>query len=439
MDAPDASSLPLHVLCKPIGPVCNLNCTYCYYLGKRHLYPPDERWRMSDETLEQYIQQAIAAQPANVKEVVFGWQGGEPTLLGIDFYARAIELQNKHAPASMTCTNTMQTNGTLLDDDWCAFLKQQGFLVGLSIDGPDELHDAYRRDPQGRPTSEHVLSALEHLRNHGVEFNALTVVNRHNGSHPRRVYRFLKAQGVNFIQFIPIVEQSDRKVGGADDGVTEWSVRPQQYGRFLIEVFDEWLTADVGRVFVQIFDQALSAWTGIEPGLCIFRRQCGRAPVLEHNGDLYSCDHFVDSLHRLGNIHEEPIARLAAKPEQIRFGQDKEYALPQLCRQCPVRFACNGGCPKNRFAATPDGEGGLNYLCQGYRMFFEHIGPTMQAMANELAHQRPPANVMHRLNAERRAVEGPRPRANQPVGRNDLCPCGSGRKYKHCCLRKNPG
>lgn len=435
MNACNASSLPLHVLCKPIGPVCNLNCAYCYYLGKKHLYPSDEHWQMSDDTLEQYIRQTIATQPADVREIVFGWQGGEPTLLGIDFYARAIELQKRHAPAGVTCINTMQTNGTLLDDGWCTFLKEHGFLVGLSIDGPGELHDQYRRDKNDEPTSEHVLAALNRLRSYGVEFNALTVVNRHNANHPRRVYRFLKEQGVRFIQFIPIVERSGQQAGPADEIVTEWSVRPRQYGRFLIEVFDEWLTADVGKVFVQIFDQALTAWTGQEPGLCIFQRQCGRAMVLEHNGDLYSCDHFVDEPHRLGNIHEKPITVLADQPKQIRFGQDKENALPRVCRQCPARFACNGGCPKNRIVSTPDGEPGLNYLCEGYRLFFTHIDPTMQAMAHELAHQRPPSNVMDRLNAERLTARNTRSQSGKSIGRNDPCPCGSGRKYKHCCLK----
>jgi len=431
----DTSSLPLYILCKPIGPLCNLNCAYCYYLDKKHLYPPDENWRMSDETLEQYTRQNIAAQPPGASEVVFGWQGGEPTLLGIEFYKRAIELQKKHAPAGITCINTMQTNGILLDDDWCAFFKQHGFLVGISIDGSGELHDKFRRDKNDQPTSERVLAALEHLRNHNVEFNALTVVNRHNANHPRRVYRFLKEQGIQFIQFIPIVERNVDQTGSAKDSVIEWSVHPQQYGRFLIEVFDEWLKADVSKVFVQIFDQALTAWTHQEPGLCIFRRQCGRAMVLEHNGDLYSCDHFVDEPYRLGNILEEPITTLASKPQHVRFGQDKEDTLPKLCRQCPVRFACNGGCPKNRFVVTPEGEPGLNYLCEGYRMFFEHINPIMRAMAHELENKRPPSNVMDRLNTERQQTRNARPQPGKPIGRNDPCPCGSGRKYKHCCLK----
>lgn len=432
MDAPAPSQLPLYVMPKPVGPLCNLACAYCYYLPKQQLYPGRQDWRISDKTLDCFIRQYIAIQPPEVEEIVFGWQGGEPTLAGIDFFQRAIELQRMHAPPGKRCANAIQTNGILLDDAWCVFLREQGFLVGLSIDGPADLHDRYRRDRQGKPTFDRVLQAMERLQRHGVTFNALTVINRHNGSHPRRVYRFLVDHGIEFIQFIPIVESA----GGGPGLVSDRSVQPGQFGRFMIEVFDEWIRRDVGGVFVQTFDQLLSAWLGQEPGLCIFQRQCGRGLVLEHNGDLYSCDHFVVPECRLGNIHERPIGELAALPQQIEFGRAKETTLPKQCRRCEFLFACHGECPRNRLATTPDGEPGLNYLCEGYRLFFRHIDPCMKAMAQELRHGRPAANVMHQLAAQQ---QPPTARTHAPaaaVGRNDPCPCGSGRKYKHCCLKR---
>jgi uncharacterized protein len=333
----------------------------------------------------------------------------------------------------------------LLDDEWCAFFKEHGFLIGLSLDGPADLHNRHRVDKHGEPTFDRVKRGLGLLRDHGVEFNALVVVNRHNGDHSRRVYRFLTENGVEFLQFIPIVERMPGvEHGGRPEtvghGPNRWdplvsrrSVRPEQFGRFLIEVFEEWVRHDVGRVFVQIFDQALSAWMGMEPSLCVFRRQCGLALVLEHNGDLYSCDHYVEPEYRLGNIHETPIAELAARPEQVRFGADKETMLPRYCHECVVRFACNGECPKNRFILTPDGEVGLNYLCPGYLMFFRHIDPFMRAMAGELRDGRPASNVMYRLRAEQQRILATARTDGTPVGRNDPCPCGSGRKFKHCC------
>jgi uncharacterized protein len=391
-----------------------------------------------------FVRQYIVAQPSDLKEIVLGWQGGEPTLMGIEFYRRVVELQEKHTPPGQRCLNALQTNGILLDDEWCVFFKEHGFLIGLSIDGPADLHDRYRVDNRGEPTFDRVMRGLGLLRDHGVDFNALVVVNCHNGDHPRRVYRFLADHGVEFLQFIPIVERMPGvECGGRPEAVghgpnrwdpliSERSVRPEQFGRFLVEVFEEWVCKDVGRVFVQIFDQALSAWMGMEPSLCIFRRQCGQALVLEHNGDLYSCDHYVEPEYRLGNIHETPTTELAARPEQMRFGADKEAMLPRCCRECDVRFVCNGECPKNRFILTPDGEAGLNYLCAGYKMFFHHIDPYMRAMASELREGRPAGNIMHRLRAEQqRALAASR--ASHAVGRNDPCPCGSGRKFKRCC------
>ena len=440
--------LPLHVMPKPMGPVCNLACTYCYYRDKEKLYPSGECWRMSDETLELYIRQYIAAQPPELEEIVFGWQGGEPMLIGIEFYRRVVELQEKLTPPGRRCLNGLQTNGVLLDDEWCAFFKKHGFLIGLSIDGPADLHNRYRVDKHGEPTYDRVIRGLGLLRDHSVNFNTLVVVNRHNGDHPRRVYRFLTEHGVEFLQFIPIVERMPgvehggrpEAVGNGpnrwDPLVSQWSVRPEQFGRFLTEVFEEWVCHDVGRVFVQIFDQALSAWMDMEPSLCIFRRQCGLALVLEHNGDLYSCDHYVEPEYRLGNIHETPIAELATRPEQVRFGADKETTLPRYCRECVVRFVCNGECPKNRFIFTPNGEVGLNYLCAGYRMFFRHIDPHMRAMAGELRNGRPASNVMYRLRAEQQRVLAAARAGGGTAGRNDPCPCGSGRKFKRCCLTR---
>ncbi|UCD29981.1 MAG: anaerobic sulfatase-maturation protein [Planctomycetota bacterium] len=446
MDTPNIAELGFHVIAKPIGPICNLACAYCFYLEKETHYHKGEQWRMSDETLEQYVRQYIAAQPEAMKEIDFAWQGGEPTLMGIEFFERAIEFQAKYCPDGRTIRNSIQTNGTLLDDDWCKFLRDNDVLVGLSIDGPADLHDKYRYDKQHKPTFDRVIQSMRCMQKHGVDFNALTVVNRHNGDYPRRVYRFLKDAGVEFIQFIAIVERIDMAEDlinvqppadrDLDKIISERSVRPEQYGRFLIGVFNEWVRNDVGRVFVPLFDQALAAWMGIEPPLCIFQKQCGRALVIEHNGDLYSCDHFVFPSYKLGNIHEKSIAELVNMPRQVQFGRDKESKLPKQCLDCTVRFVCNGGCPKNRILQTPAGEPGLNYLCQGYKMFFNHIAPYMEAMAEELRNQRAAANVMYRINAESKRIQTERAMAGEPIRRNDPCPCGSGKKYKNCCMKK---
>ena len=432
MDSVRVKNLGLHVLAKPIGPICNLDCAYCYYLSKEKLYPQGEQWRMETPILEKYIRDYIATQPAQTKEIEFGWQGGEPTLLGVEFFKQVVELQVKHTPPGKRCHNSIQTNGVLLDERWCSFLKAHDFLVGLSLDGPADLHDRYRVDKQRRPTSERVLRGLRLLQRFGVEHNALVVVNRHNGDHPQRVYRFLKESGVRFLQFIPIVERAD----GDKDSVSGRSVRPEQWGRFLIEVFQQWSRQDVGRVFVQLFDQALAAWMGLEPSLCIFQRECGRALALEHNGDLYSCDHFVDPDHLLGNIGEISIAELAQSTTQLAFGNEKLTRLPRYCRECPVRFVCNGGCPKNRFVKTGDGEQGLNYLCSGYRMFFRHIDDAMKMMAAAVRSGRPAAAVMPQLQVQSATKPGRTQAAPHQVRRNDPCPCGSGRKYKNCCLRR---
>ncbi len=428
-----------HVIAKPIGPICNLDCKYCFYLEKETLYPGrtgKPAWAMSEEVLESYIRQYIEAQDAPV--VSFAWQGGEPTLLGVEFFRKAVDLQRKYADGKQI-ENGFQTNGVLLDDHWCEFLAANRFLTGVSVDGPRNLHDRYRVDKGGKPTFDGVMRGIGFLRKHGAEFNTLTVINRQNSHHPLEVYRFLRESGSGFMQFIPIVERtadgrtrdglalvSPDYQGGAR--VTEWSVEPLQYGKFLCAVFDEWVRRDVGRCFVQLFDVALEAWVGMEPSLCVFRSTCGEALVVEHNGDLYSCDHYVYPENRLGNIIENPLPGLVGSAQQRSFGQAKKGTLPRYCLECEVRFACNGECPKHRFIRTPDGEEGLNYLCEGYRKFFNHVDPYMRFMAEQLRLGQPPANVMAWIQQrERDSV------LNQRPGRNDPCPCRSGKKFKKCC------
>ncbi|MFC1525324.1 anaerobic sulfatase-maturation protein [Candidatus Latescibacterota bacterium] len=427
-----------HVMAKPSGSVCNIDCQYCFYLEKEKLYPNRRDWRMGDDTLELYVKQYIEAQ--DVPAVNFAWQGGEPTLMGVDFYRRAVELQRQYA-GGKEITNAFQTNGILLDDEWGEFLAQNSFLIGLSVDGPRELHDRYRLDKGQKPTFDRVMAGLEVLKRHEVEFNTLTVLQNHNAEHPVEVYRFLKEIGCHFMQFIPIVERSAEEPGpdglelispDFDGGarVMRWSVGALQYGRFLGRVFDEWVRADVGQYFVQIFDVSLGSWMGRDASLCIFAETCGSAMVIEHNGDLYSCDHFVYPENNLGNVRDLVIRDMVTGPQQRRFGDDKRDSLPGYCRQCEFRFACNGGCPKHRFARTPSGEGGLNYLCRGYKTYFRHVGPYMEFMAKELHNGRPATGVMDwaRSRHEERAL-----REKAPPGRNDPCPCGSGRKYKRCC------
>jgi uncharacterized protein len=425
---------------KPIGPICNLDCNYCFYLEKEKLYPEKNDWKMSDEVLESYIRQYIESQ--SVPAISFAWQGGEPTLLGVEFFRRAVELQKKYANGKRI-ENTFQTNGVLLDDAWGEFLAANRFLVGLSIDGPRELHDCYRVDKGGQPSFDRVMRGIGYLKKHGAEYNTLTVVQRDNSYHPLEVYRFLKEVGSGFVQFIPIAEriaaQADpaglvliSPASGEQARVSEWSVEPAQYGRFLCAIFDEWVRNDVGRVYVQIFDVALESWLGLQPGLCIFRETCGGAMAMEHNGDLYSCDHYVYPENKLGNIIEQPIESLVNSGQQKKFGLDKRDTLPRYCRECEVRFACNGECPKHRFIRTPDGEAGLNYLCAGYKIFFKHIDPYMRFMADELRHDRAPANVM----AWTRTRDLEETARQRRVGRNDPCPCGSGKKFKKCCGRE---
>lgn len=424
------------VMAKPIGPICNLDCVYCYYLEKRRLYPQARSFRMTDRVLEAFISQYIETQDTPV--INFLWQGGEPTLVGLDFFRRAVALQSRYCPPGKQVTNALQTNGVLLDDAWCEFLRKNDFLVGLSIDGPQELHDCNRVDRRGRPTFDRVLRGLKLLRKHGVEFNTLTVVSRDNARHPRDVYRFLKEQGSRFMQFIPLVERTcDGKTLAAPPGpegdgtgaVTPWSVEPTAYGEFLSTVFDEWVRNDVGRIYVQLFDVQLGLWAGLPSELCIFGKTCGQGLAMEHNGDLYACDHYVYPAYRLGNILEQPMATLAHSRRQVGFGRDKRRRLPRYCRDCVFLFACNGGCPKHRFAPTPDGEPELNYLCGDYKRFFAHIDPYMRTMAGVLRRGQAPATIMPFLR-QRSSDRGP---AN--IGRNDACPCGSSKKFKRCCGR----
>jgi uncharacterized protein len=399
-----------HVLAKPTGPICNLDCEYCFFLSKEALYPGD-RFRMSEEVQERYIRQLVTSQRG--PEVALSWQGGEPTLMGLDFFRRSVELAERYRRPDQRVLHTIQTNGTLLDDEWAAFFRAHGFLVGLSLDGPRDIHDRYRVDRGGRGTFDRVMRGWEALRSREVDVNVLCTVHAANQERPLDVYRFFRdTLGAEYIQFIPIVERVEEALlplanlgwktsrhekrplyVQAGDRVTDRSVDGEAFGRFLIGVFDEWVRRDVGRVYVQHFDAALANWYGAPPGVCVFSETCGLSLAVEHNGDLHSCDHFVEPKHRLGNIGERSLAELVGSPKQQTFGIAKLATLPAYCRSCDVRFACHGGCPKNRFTRTPDGEDGLNYLCPGYKAFFHHIDEPMRIMAGLLARQRPPSEV----------------------------------------------
>ncbi|SKA39404.1 uncharacterized protein SAMN05428963_1317 [Consotaella salsifontis] len=432
-------------MAKPIGPRCNLDCTYCYYLEKERIYPETKRFDMADAVLETYIRDYISSQARlGASEIWFNWQGGEPTILGVDYFRRIVALEQRHAPAGKTIRNALQTNGTLLDEEWGAFLKQNDFLVGLSIDGPRELHDRYRIDKAGRPSFDKVMAGLDVLQRHGVEYNTLTVVSRHNSSHPVEVYRFLKEIGSAFHQFIPIAERSADGTtlaavpqideDGIDYKVTPWSVLPRTYGDFLCGIFDEWIVRDVGSIFVQFFDVQLGLWAGAPASLCWFAETCGSGLAIEHNGDLFACDHYVYPEYRLGNIMDAPVGELAGRPEQITFGRDKRDTLPRQCRTCDIRFACNGGCPKHRFLTAEDGEPGLNYFCRSTTRFTKHAGPALQAMASLVRAGRPASDIMPM--ARRGEIEGGAAAAAAKIGRNAPCPCGSGLKFKTCCGRR---
>jgi uncharacterized protein len=406
-----------HLLAKPTGATCNLDCAYCFFLSKEMLYPRS-RFRLADELLETYIRQLIEAQ--RVPYVAIAWQGGEPTLMGVDFFRRAHAYVEKYRRPGMTVDYSIQTNGTLIDDELAAFFKEHDYLVGISIDGPPAMHDAYRVDKGGKPTLARVLRGLETLRRHGVEVNTLTTLHRANADHPVEVYRFLRDEcGARFMQFIPMVERMPAPGIGAQwrswrdrplyrqEGslVTDRSVTAEQYGSFLIGVFEEWVRRDIGEVYVQMFDVALASWYGEPPTLCIHAETCGTALALEHNGDLYSCDHYVEDGYRLGNITEMPMTALVASEQQRDFGLAKRETLPAVCRACNVRFACHGGCPKDRFIQAPDGEPGLNYLCAGYQAFFGHIDRPMRQMSELLRLGRAPSELVawYRVQDARRS------------------------------------
>ncbi len=394
-------SLPqaFHVMAKPSGSACNLQCDYCFFLKKKKLYPKSN-FRMSDEVHEAYIRQLLSAH--QVPQITVAWQGGEPTLMGLDFFRRSLELQKKYQKPGTRIENTFQTNGILLNEEWCRFFHDNSFLVGLSMDGPQELHDHYRKDRGGQGTFDRVIRAARLLQKHEVEFNILCTVNSKNADHPLRVYRFFRDElQAQYLQFIPVVERDNES--GFQEGslVTDRSVRPAQWGCFLIEIFDEWVKRDVGRTFVLNFDGALAGWLGLAGTVCIFGPTCGQGMALEHNGDLYSCDHFVEPNQYLGNIMERPMIDLAASDKQRRFGRDKRDCLPSCCKNCRFLAICNGECPKNRLLETPEGEAGLNYLCEGYRAFFAHADRLMRIMAELLRRGRNADEVMLILNEEK--------------------------------------
>ena len=418
-----------HLLAKPTGAICNLDCAYCFFLDKEVFYP-GSKFRMSEPVLEQYIRQLIESHQTN--SVNIAWQGGEPTLMGLDFYRRTMAVVEKYRRPGMTFLHTMQTNGTLLDDEWAAFFAEHNFLLGISIDGPAPLHDIYRVDKGGKPTFDKVMRGLRLLQKHSVDYNVLTTVNRINGDYPLEVYRFLRDEvGTTWMQFIPVVERINADgltLYQEGTAVSDRSVQPEQFGRFLSTIFDEWVRHDVGTIYVQTFEAALSNWLGLpNSGMCVFNATCGTGLAIEHNGDLYSCDHFVEPNYLLGNIQDTHMIELVASPQQIQFGLDKRNTLPRFCRECDVRFACHGECPKNRFIQTPDGEPGLNYLCAGFKEFFHHAGFPMKLMAGLIRRGREAREVMPILDQAFTGVE-----------RNAPCPCGNGRKFKQCHGRPQP-
>lgn len=392
---------PLYVMLKPAGAHCNLACKYCYYLEKNKLYPTAQRHLMSDEMLEQFTREYIEAQTMN--QVLFTWHGGEPLLRSIDFYRKALSLQQKYA-GGRRIDNVIQTNGTLLTDEWCEFFAQNHWLVGISIDGPQPDHDHYRLTAAGKPSWQKVMQGIKLLKKHGVEWNAMAVVNAYNANHPLEFYRFFKENGCQFLQFTPIVERLTRHEDGrtlaslADKdeiSLSEASVAPEQWGYFLCAIFDEWVRKDVGKIFVEIFDCTLANWMGISPGICAYSKECGHAGVMEHNGDVYSCDHFVFPEYKLGNIRDHSLIDMLYGEQQQEFSRLKHSSLPRQCKECDMEFACHGECPKNRFMKDKYGDSGLNYLCPGYYHYYQHVAPYMDYMKQELMSQRPPSNIIN--------------------------------------------
>ena len=395
---------PLYVMLKPAGAHCNLACKYCYYLEKNNLYQNSHRHLMSDEMLEQFTREYIEAQ--TMPQVLFTWHGGEPLMRSIDFYKKALALQKKYAHGKQI-DNVIQTNGTLLTDEWCEFFAQNHWLVGISIDGPQEYHDHYRVTPAGKPSWEKVMQGISLLKKHRVEWNAMAVVNAYNAEHPLEFYHFFRDNGCQYLQFTPIVERLTEHEDGrtlaslADDReipLADASVTPQQWGNFLCTIFDDWVHHDVGKTFVEIFDCTLANWMGVLPGICAYSKECGHAGVMEHNGDVYSCDHFVFPEYKLGNIREQSLIDMLYGEKQQAFSRLKHTSLPRQCKECDMEFACHGECPKNRFEKDKYGEPGLNYLCQGYYQYYSHVAPYMDFMKRELLAERPPSNIMKVLN-----------------------------------------
>lgn len=389
---------PFYMMAKPVGSTCNLACEYCYYLEKKKYFPGNERHTMSDETLELFIRQYIESSTS--QSVLFTWHGGEALLRPIEFYNKVISLQKRYAGGRII-DNSIQTNGILLNDAWCRFFKENNWLVGISIDGPQTFHDEYRRDHSGRPSFMKVLKSIRLLQNYGIEWNAMAVVNDYNADYPIEFYNFFRDNGCQYVQFTPIVERIGynglASVSEKGD-IAPFSVSPEQWGSFLCAVFDEWVKKDVGTIFVQIFDSTLANWMGMLPGVCVYAATCGHAGVVEYNGDVYSCDHFVFPEYRLGNIHKSTLHEMMSGSRQITFGNDKRTMLPRQCKECKFLFACNGECPKNRISVDKYGLPGLNYLCKGYFRFFEHVAPYMEYMKTELINRRPPANIMDHLS-----------------------------------------
>lgn len=398
----DPFSRPLYVMAKPAGALCNLRCDYCYYLEKAHMYADNSRHIMTDELLERFIEQYLSSQTMN--EVLFCWHGGETLMRPLSFYKRVIELQRQYARGRVV-DNCIQTNGTMLTDEWCRFFAENHWLVGISIDGPQEFHDEYRRTKSGGPSWRKVMNGINLLNKHGVEWNAMAVVNDYNADYPVEFYRFFKDMGCHYLQFAPIVERILKHDDGrhlaapdeSDGRLADFSVSAEQWGNFLCGLFDEWVKEDVGKIFVQIFDSTLANWVGVQPGVCSLAKECGHAGVMEYNGDVYSCDHFVFPEYRLGNIYTSTLTEMMYSERQRQFGKQKQSSLPGQCRECEFLFACNGECPKNRIISTADGEPGLNYLCRGYYRFFKHVAPYMDYMKCELQNERPPANIMQAI------------------------------------------
>ncbi len=425
-----------HVMAKPSSSVCNLDCTYCFYLEKENLYPERKsHWKMSPETLELYVKQYIDSY--DTEDVEFAWQGGEPTLMGLDFFRKAVELQQKYKK-NHRITNAFQTNGLLIDDEWCEFFKKHNFLIGVSIDGPAHLHDHFRVSRSGKPSHEKVITAIDKLKKHGVEFNTLTVINSETAKHPEETYDYLVGIGSTFLQFIPIVERTAKQVTEeglylvspdheAEADVTEWSVPSLAYGQFLNRVFDRWVKKDVGRIFVNTFDSTLATWCNQPSGICVQAETCGHAFIIESNGDLYNCDHFVYPEHKLGNVHTDTIRNMNQLDEAIQFGKNKKESLTRQCLSCKYRSACHGGCPKHRFVRSKSGQHGHNYFCAGLESFFKHTESQMKTMRDLLYRGRPASDIIY-LDLQKQLTT-----KQFSGGRNSPCPCGSGKKLKRCC------